>query len=216
MDYIPKYFNKSTTTKKSLGLYSGQDYVNSYSIEPRQPQAWPEFKPKVFYNKAGFELTSTLRPQKTQEAYRIKDNIVDDSIINQLINPIIQNFEYRSEDDGYCLVEEVKGELPSIISRAYERSGLRNIKYIPDKFDCDDYAETAKVFVNLENLSIKKNRYSLCFGKIYARKSSSDAHMFNFYINTKGQLRLFEPQTGELEGSLWDYIEKGKDIRLSL
>lgn len=184
-------------------------------LKSYQRSGFPDFRSKlkprkVAYNKAGKEVINQFIEEDNHNAkifrYHRKKVISPDEV-QEILHDIDPQIEFEARDEFYCLVDEpiLPLGVPELIAKSYKDSDLASKTFKAEKFDCDDFAEAMKVSVTKTNYSIEENKFSLCFGIMTGFKSEDDGHAFNFYINTKGQVRLFEPQTGELDNSLWDY-----------
>ena len=81
-------------------------------------------------------------------------------------------------------LEKFKNELESL-----------GIEYIPDSFDCDDYASAFKAFFSLH---YRKNSVGIAIGRIYYGKQLIGYHAWNIVLLTGGVLAFVEPQTFEV------------------
>ena len=85
----------------------------------------------------------------------------------------------------------------------WDDSGLRNYRYIPSKFDCDDFAVCLKAQASKYsyNQSLPDDKGSLC-GIIWGKRTDDNGkiivHAFNFTIDPFEKVILFEPQNGQL------------------
>jgi hypothetical protein len=70
---------------------------------------------------------------------------------------------------------------------AYE-SGVRDKMYVPEKYDCDNFAHSFLAAFNTGEGWLG----GICQGRL---KDMKGAHRWVFYINDKKQLRFVEPQT---------------------
>jgi len=68
------------------------------------------------------------------------------------------------------------------------------IEYLPDSFDCDDFAMSFKVYFALER---KKNSVGLALGVIKQNGKVLGGHAWNIAILEDGNLVFIEPQTFE-------------------
>jgi len=93
-------------------------------------------------------------------------------------------YDICSLDEIHNALEKFKSELESL-----------GIEYIPDSFDCDDYASAFKAFFSLH---YKKNSVGLALGRIYYGKQLLGAHAWNIVLLTGGVLAFVEPQTFEV------------------
>ena len=84
----------------------------------------------------------------------------------------------------------------SHINEIYERAGLRNKKYIPDLFDCDNYAMAMTVSVAEHARRSRKTRYQYAFGIVYG--DIPTLHAINWFITPEEKVMFMEPQSGEI------------------
>ena len=69
------------------------------------------------------------------------------------------------------------------------------IEYIPDSFDCDDYASAFKSWFTLIT---RKNSVGIAIGKVYYNGVPLGYHAWNIVLLTGGVLAFVEPQIFEV------------------
>lgn len=83
------------------------------------------------------------------------------------------------------------------IERFLQNCHVKDLKYVVDIFDCDNFALE---LCSAVNISFKANRReNIVFGEIWAKIKDEHGkilkHAFNFYINPDLQIKFIEPQT---------------------
>ncbi len=77
-----------------------------------------------------------------------------------------------------------------------QNSGLSRATYMPESFDCDDFALVLKAHFCEAAYRDFQRRPPHCLGLIWGELPH--VHAVNWMINDDGRLRLIEPQTGEV------------------
>ncbi len=77
-----------------------------------------------------------------------------------------------------------------------QNSGLSRATYMPESFDCDDFAMVLKAHFCEAAYKDFQRRPPHCFGLIWGELPH--VHAVNWMITDDGRLRLIEPQTGEV------------------
>jgi len=86
----------------------------------------------------------------------------------------------------------------------YKNSGLLNKKYIPEKFDCDNYAQAFYVAVAESARKNRKLKYPYAFGVVMGNIPMP--HAINWFMDEGKKVWFIEPQSGKI------FKPKGKNI----
>ena len=83
------------------------------------------------------------------------------------------------------------------MKRIWDSSSLSRHEWREQKFDCDDFAICFKAKLAKRSYNNAYKRPFMC-GVMFGRKPDGSKHAFNFTVNDKGELILFEPQNGSV------------------
>jgi len=89
--------------------------------------------------------------------------------------------------------------LPGTVRKdIYNGTGLSTTKWRSEIFDCDDFAFVAKAAVaKWGNDNIRADGIAIVFGVMFGRKTSGEAHAYNWYLTPDlSSIIFFEPQHG--------------------
>jgi len=104
-----------------------------------------------------------------------------------------------------CTYEEIQ----KVITK-FRNQMLSHLHYIPENFDCDDFACAFKAFATME---LMRNSVGIAIGAVYDQNGQLlGYHAWNIVILTGGSLMYIEPQSGQIflppsvNGSTYDIM----------
>ncbi|MGK7911349.1 MAG: lectin MOA-related protein [Synechococcus sp.] len=80
--------------------------------------------------------------------------------------------------------------------RIYQNSGLRGYQWKPEVFDCDDFSYVYKAQASKDAYA-NAAEYGYAVGVIFG-STPTGAHAVNVFISPAGEVRILEPQTGDI------------------
>lgn len=101
------------------------------------------------------------------------------------------SFVYSAFNTGDEFYEAISDTQAGTI---YQESGLRNYKWKNEVFDCDDFSYVYKAQAS-KTAYASSAEFGYAIGVIFGR-TSTGAHAVNVFVDTRGQVRIIEPQTG--------------------
>lgn len=155
-----------------------------------------EFKPLKLNRFQQIKLTlhKTIAPKRAekkvaQEARAGK--ISANTLLNFLASRLKASFaDIKIPDRSFEVISDQ--EMQEFLNKCH----VRDLKYIVEDFDCDNFALELCAAVNIEFKAKKKK--NIVFGEIWAEieKQSGQRlkHAFNFYLNDKMEVKFVEPQ----------------------
>ena len=82
------------------------------------------------------------------------------------------------------------------VAQIYNNSDIKNFKYEPDRFDCDDYSVVLKSKVVKAVKKDRKAIYAYAFGIVFGNIPTP--HAINWFMTPERKILFIEPQSGEI------------------
>jgi hypothetical protein len=162
----------ATFTPTSSGSWGPTTVTNTATLPQPQPRWYePAAAPKA-------------------EKIYVSNEEVRRIIANTLGAKLAEDFRLFLGDNSYYL--QPLADAQKIITN----SGLARAEYMPETFDCDDFAIVLKSHFCEAAYKDFERRPPHCFGLIWGELPH--VHALNWMINEDYRVRLVEPQTGEV------------------
>ena len=84
----------------------------------------------------------------------------------------------------------------SEVEEMFNKSGLKNKKYVPHLFDCENFAKAFVSVVEEHARRSRKTKYQYAFGIVYG--DIPTPHAINWFITPEEKVMFMEPQSGEI------------------